>query len=928
MLKDALTSYPVLRLADVSRPFLLYTDASGYAVGALLAQIYDDGKEYVVAYASRLMTKHEINYGITEKECLAVMFGIKTFRNYLHGVKFKVITDQTALAWLKSIKEPNTRLTRWAIYLQSYDCEIIHRKGVNHSNVDALSRPVESINFTIKTVVEDASAKSLDPWEDESLIHYLKFGRFISGTSKKQIKRITSLVQKYLYQNDKLYVIKDDRTLKIPKPEERLPLIEKAHALGHFQAESTYNGLKDKFYWKRMLDDLRKVIKQCLPCQRNNKMVVKYHPAIAIKVGNVFDRIQIDLVLGLMETPDGYIGILEIIESHTKFPYAKPIKSKTAKEIARLLLEFFSLFGTAKEILSDQGREFVNEIIAQLKNNMGFEHTITSAYNPRTNGLTERLNQTLVESLRKHCESDKENWPKHLDYVLMAYRPRVHSVIKLIPFELMFGRKMNGFENWSSSNENDESEAIVARSQEIKNMIENSHNTAKENIEEAQKRQITLQNNNLKNSNWQNREKLPESYPRHKLKIVEDNQYLPEESAEIERILGHKVIDNNFHYLVKWKDFPVKEETWIPETYFNSMDLINKYKESLKDKVQLRKRGTKKINSLTLINFLILSSLIISIVSGATIKTTAKTTKTNNSTKSTLTIEPFNVIRDNFRACTGETDKNLINLNDLCKYEPDGSKRIVENYLINEKIALKDREETKITMHILGKTSHDVYGNGIHCIKKKHILTTSTNMLWAKYESFRTENVKLTREECFTMNYTRKCGDNSMECDGNYCSYSSNPIPEFSWWSEVTTIFYSCTISPKLIAAKNISDNLFNTKCKAKDKFCSLHDSIIVWDDTLYHSCPLYEISKESFVIHLNARNPDVLVALPNMSFQAIKTEKICGLNTMHTTEGVYLSLTKNTDVAKHPKNGADINEIKEILLANIDFVSHTEAVE
>ncbi|CAF1053840.1 unnamed protein product [Brachionus calyciflorus] len=58
---DALTSYPVLRLADVNRPFLLYTDASGYAVGAILAQIDDDGKEYVVAYASRLMTKHEIN---------------------------------------------------------------------------------------------------------------------------------------------------------------------------------------------------------------------------------------------------------------------------------------------------------------------------------------------------------------------------------------------------------------------------------------------------------------------------------------------------------------------------------------------------------------------------------------------------------------------------------------------------------------------------------------------------------------------------------------------------------------------------------------------------------------------------------------------------------------------------------------------------
>ncbi|CAF0994203.1 unnamed protein product [Brachionus calyciflorus] len=379
MIKDALTSYPVLRLADVNRPFLLYTDASGYPEGAFLAQVVDNGKEYVVAYTSRLMTKHEINYVITEKECLAVIFGIKTFRNYLHGVNFKVITDHSALA--------------------CYDCEIIHRKGVNHSNVDAFSRPVESINFTTNTVVEDTSAKSLDPWEDESLIHYLKFGRFIPGTSKKQIKSITSLVQKYLYQNEKLYVTKDDHTLEIPKPEERLPINEKVHALGHFRAESTYNGLKDNFYWKRMLDDIRKAINQCLPCQRNNKMIVNYHSAKALKVRNVFDRIQIDLVLGLMKTPDGYIRV-----------------------------------------------------------------------------------------------SNKENWPKYLDYVLMAYRSRFHSVTKFTHFELMFGRKMNVFEVWTSSNENDESEAIIARNLEIRNMIENSQTTAKENIEEAQKRQVSIQN--------------------------------------------------------------------------------------------------------------------------------------------------------------------------------------------------------------------------------------------------------------------------------------------------------------------------------------------------------------------------------------------------------------------------------------------------
>ena len=100
LLKEALISYPILRLADVEKEFILYTDASGYAVGAILAQTDESKNEYVCAYASRLMTKNEINYGITEKECLAVLFGIKQFRNYLHGVKFKVITDHSALSWL------------------------------------------------------------------------------------------------------------------------------------------------------------------------------------------------------------------------------------------------------------------------------------------------------------------------------------------------------------------------------------------------------------------------------------------------------------------------------------------------------------------------------------------------------------------------------------------------------------------------------------------------------------------------------------------------------------------------------------------------------------------------------------------------------------------------------------------------------------
>lgn len=84
----------------------------------------------------------------------------------------------------------------------------------------------------------------------------------------------------------------------------------------------------------------------------------------------------------------------------SKYPYAVPIKSKESGEIESELWNFITLFGPPKAILSDQGREFCNQVVDHLLKLTGIEHKVTLAYNPRTNGQTERFNKTLVESLR------------------------------------------------------------------------------------------------------------------------------------------------------------------------------------------------------------------------------------------------------------------------------------------------------------------------------------------------------------------------------------------------------------------------------------------------------------------------------------------------------------------------------------------------
>ena len=138
-LKDALTSYPVLRYPDFSRDFVLETDASKTGISAILMQDTPEGR-VVIGYASRLLKGGEVNYGITELECLAVVWGVQHFRPYLFGRSFHVLTDHSSLTWLMNFKDPSGRLARWALTLQQYNFTIGYRPGSKNPVADALSR--------------------------------------------------------------------------------------------------------------------------------------------------------------------------------------------------------------------------------------------------------------------------------------------------------------------------------------------------------------------------------------------------------------------------------------------------------------------------------------------------------------------------------------------------------------------------------------------------------------------------------------------------------------------------------------------------------------------------------------------------------------------------------------------------------------------
>ena len=139
-LKELLCSSPILQSPDISRPFILQTDASDRGVGAVLTQRDDKGQEHPVSYYSRKLLPREQRYSTVEKELLVIKLATNAFRVYLLGRPFTVVTDHRSLEWLERLKENNARLTRWSLALQPYNFIVQHRPGKDNGNAEALSR--------------------------------------------------------------------------------------------------------------------------------------------------------------------------------------------------------------------------------------------------------------------------------------------------------------------------------------------------------------------------------------------------------------------------------------------------------------------------------------------------------------------------------------------------------------------------------------------------------------------------------------------------------------------------------------------------------------------------------------------------------------------------------------------------------------------
>ena len=144
LLKSKLTSTPVLVGPDTSKPFQIFCDASLQGLGAILMQ-----ESQVVAYASRQLNTHELNYPTHDLELAAVVFALKKWRQYLLGNRCEIFSDHKSLKYIFTQPDLNLRQRRWIEKIKDFDLTISYTPGKANVMADALSRKSYCNNLMI-----------------------------------------------------------------------------------------------------------------------------------------------------------------------------------------------------------------------------------------------------------------------------------------------------------------------------------------------------------------------------------------------------------------------------------------------------------------------------------------------------------------------------------------------------------------------------------------------------------------------------------------------------------------------------------------------------------------------------------------------------------------------------------------------------------
>jgi hypothetical protein len=234
------------------------------------------------------------------------------------------------------------------------------------------------------------------------------------------------------------------RQLVVPHPLKKDILLSFHDSLmgGHFATERTYHTIRLRYYWTGMYKDVLEYCKSCSSCQRAKRDIHPVKPELQPMPipGRVFGRLHVDIVGPITASPNGFKYVLVFVDAFSRWIEMIPIKECSAKTIAWHLYEsIITRYGAPDELLSDRGQNFLANVVKELCSLFQITRLRTSSYHPMTNAATERMHQSIAQSIRALSQDSPLQWPQLLPGVAAALRmsPATQST-SFSPYFLLF----------------------------------------------------------------------------------------------------------------------------------------------------------------------------------------------------------------------------------------------------------------------------------------------------------------------------------------------------------------------------------------------------------------------------------------------------------------------------------------------------------
>ena len=488
------TNPPILAYPDYSNKadeFFVHTDASGEGLGCILYQ-KQNGAIRTIAYGSRSLLPAEKKYHSTKLEYLALKWAItEKFSDYLgYANHFTAYTDNNPLLYIMETSKMNANGQRWVSALSEFNFTIKYRSGIENKDADCLSRmPLDIENYIPlyeNEVSPDAfraimmgikvQADNEEIWKSPVMVGKVEnqcdaevlsmsceelrklqvedsdistvYNMVKSGVKNlNTTPKVKALLRhwKNLFITEKgLLYRKTMEHNQLVLPDKLKPLVyQHLHAeMGHLGPERTYELARERVYWVGMRAEIEAFINERCPCIARKKP--HFHqsaPQQTIITSAPMEIVAIDY-LHLESSSSGCEYILMITDHFTRYTQAYATRDKSSRTAAKHLYDDFILrFGIPKHILHDQGKEFENNLFADIEKVSGIKKLRTTPYHPQCNGAVERMNRTILQMLRSLESSQKKKWHTSLNKVVFAYNSTKHDSTNYSPFFLMFGRK-------------------------------------------------------------------------------------------------------------------------------------------------------------------------------------------------------------------------------------------------------------------------------------------------------------------------------------------------------------------------------------------------------------------------------------------------------------------------------------------------------